>query len=270
MKESLAAVVTSPITRGAIEFFKYIMFGTGLLSIPILTLSLFVRSSSLRKDGTELIVVTSSQCVQNNNSSSSLSRNNTPDIELMPLSTSSMDDLKEHHRLFSKIGVFSLLATLLHPKSRGSVRLSSANPHDNPKVDFGILSNPEDYIVSRTAVRLSLKLGKSMKGKGFPILGNLTFSKERQEKDIKEMSNEEIDKFIRKRIRSTYHYAGSCRMAPEHEKAPGVVDDKLRVYGVKGLRVCDTSIFPQIISAHLQASAVMVAERCADWIKKTL
>ncbi|EDN91582.1 hypothetical protein SS1G_00985 [Sclerotinia sclerotiorum 1980 UF-70] len=55
-------------------------------------------------------------------------------------------------------------------------------------------------------------------------------------------------------------------MALENDQNPGVVDDELRVYGVQGLRVynCDTSIFPQIVSGHLQAPAVMVAEKCAD------
>jgi choline dehydrogenase len=59
-------------------------------------------------------------------------------------------------------------------------------------------------------------------------------------------------------------------MASEHNvtgEVPGVVDDEMRVYGVKGLRVCDTSIFPRMVSGHLQAPAVMAAEKCVDLIK---
>ncbi|KAJ8059589.1 hypothetical protein OCU04_011244 [Sclerotinia nivalis] len=186
----------------------------------------------------------------------------------MPLAVTAMNDLEEHQRLFSKLGMFSILATLARPKSRGTVRLASPDPHQRPKVDFGILSDPEDYIVARAAVRLSLKMAETMRASGFPLQENITFSEDRQAKDVKNDNDEEIDKFIRRRIRTIYHYSSSCRMAPADDaKSPGVVDDQLKVHGVKGLRVCDTSIFPQIISHHLQAPAVMVAEKCADLIK---
>ena len=78
-------------------------------------------------------------------------------------------------------------------------------------------------------------------------------------------SDEDLDRFIRQRIGSTYHYTSTCRMAPEEER--GVVDDELRVYGVQNLRIADASIFPVVPSAHPQAPVVMVAERCADFIK---
>lgn len=105
-----------------------------------------------------------------------------------------------------------------------------------------------------------------MKTSAFPLLRNITFPAEIQELDVRSNNTEELDKFIRHRIRTTFHYASTCRMALENDQNPGVVDDELRVYGVQGLRVynCDTSIFPQIVSGHLQAPAVMVAEKCAD------
>ncbi|TGO17295.1 hypothetical protein BTUL_0019g00850 [Botrytis tulipae] len=196
-----------------------------------------------------------------------------PDIELMPLSTSGMDNFDEPEfiDIFSKTPIFCVLATILQPRSNGTVRLASSNPHDKPKVDFGILSDPSDYSIARSAVRLTLSIADKMKESGFPLLRNITFPAEKQELDIKSNTTEEMDKFIRRRIRTTFHYASTCRMAPEHDpKAPGVVNDELKVYGVKGLRVCDTSVFPQIVSGHLQAPAVMVAEKCADLIKNEL
>lgn len=245
--------------------------------MPIQSSSLFVRSSSLSKGGTELIPTTALDLPTRDTLKSSIGGNASPprdlisDLELMPLVFSSMDNSEEYQRLYTKIGIFSILATLLLPKSLGSVRLASSNPRDRPKVDFGILSDPTDYAVARTAVRLALKMGEEMKAAGFPILRNLTFSEERQQKDINDGNDEEIDDFIRQRIRTTYHYASTCRMAPEDDaKTPGVVDDELRVYGVSGLRVCDASVFPQILSAHLQAPVAMVAERCADFILKGL
>lgn len=224
-------------------------------------ITLFVRSTILNKDfagiSDERLAGASSKI-----------KDLIPDIELMPLAVTAMDDLEEHQRLFSKMGLFSILATLAKPKSRGTVRLASADPHQRPKVDFGILSDPEDYVVARASVRLFLKVAETMKGLGFPLQDNITFPEDKQEKDAKNNNNEEIDEFIRRKIRTIYHYSSSCRMAPVNDaKAPGVVDDQLKVHGVKGLRVCDTSIFPQIISHHLQAPAVMVAEKCADLIK---
>ena len=83
-------------------------------------------------------------------------------------------------------------------------------------------------------------------------------------------SDVEIDAFIRRWTRSTYHYSSTCRMAPENDlDSPGVVDDELRVHGVRGLRIADTSIFPQVIPAHLQAPAVMVGMKCAEMIKSS-
>lgn len=186
-------------------------------------------------------------------------------IELMPLAISAMDNFDEHQQVFSKLGVFSSLATILQPKSRGTIRLSDSDPHSRPKVDFGLLSDPADLLVARKAVRLSLKLGAVMKASGFPIIRNLTLPAADEDADV---SEEELDRFIRQRARTTYHYASTCRMASENDpKAPGVVDDSLRVHGIANLRVCDASVFPQITSAHLQAPVAMVAEKCADMIK---
>jgi choline dehydrogenase len=186
----------------------------------------------------------------------------------MPIATSAVDNLEEHQRLFSKIGGFSLLATLHQPKSRSTVRLASSNPHDRPKIDFGILSNAADYKIARTAVRLSLKLGQDIKESGFLLGRNLTFPEEKQEKDIKNNNTEEIDKYIRQRIRTTYHYACSCRMMSEYDAVPGVVDDELWVHGVSGLGVCDTSVFPRCRRRllWLRRDVRIGLRRVCDWL----
>ncbi|TEY62499.1 hypothetical protein BOTCAL_0161g00160 [Botryotinia calthae] len=156
-------------------------------------------------------------------------------------------DEPEFKNTFSKTPIFCVLATILQPKSHGTVRLASSNPHDKPKADFGILSDDSDYTIARSAVRLTLSIADKTKASGFPLLRNITFPAEKQEVDAQNNTTEEMDKFIRKRIRTTFHYASTCRMAPEHDpKAPGVVDDELKVYGVLGLRVCDTSIFRKL------------------------
>ncbi|CAD6440399.1 f0f64415-a32d-4732-a04c-aae466540c9e [Sclerotinia trifoliorum] len=251
-------MATSPL-RIALELLKYIFFRVGLFSIPVQTLALYVRSRVINKDSTGIV-----ETLPKSSDPQSL----IPDIELMPLSTSAMDnfDEPEFKNIFSKIPMFCILATILRPKSRGTVRLASNNPHDKPKVDYGILSDASDYSLARSAIRLSLSIGDRMKTSGFPILRNIPFPAKIQERDVRNDSTEEMDKFIRQRIRSTFHYASTCRMAPENDQNPEVVDDQLKVYGVEGLRVCDASIFPQILSGNLQAPAVMVAEKCADLI----
>jgi choline dehydrogenase len=260
--ESLTYLATSPM-KGALEFFKYLFLRLGLLSMACQALSLFVRSSSLTDSSLDLKPGISPSYSKKEALANSIPpKDYIPDIEIMPLATSAMDDLEEHKRLFSKIGVFSFLTTLVQPKSRGTVRLASSNPLDKPKVDFGFLSNPDDFTTARKAIRLALKLGDAMKSKRFPLIRPIVVPEV-------EKGDEAIDSFIRRRARTAYHYACTCRMAPENDAAPGVVDDELRVHGVQGLRVCDASVFPRIISSHLQAPVAMMAERLADMIKKS-
>lgn len=157
-------------------------------------------------------------------------------------------------------GTFSTLGLGLRPKSTGTVRIRSSNPEDPPDIDLGTLSDPSDWPVLRTAIRLSAALMKEM--------GALGYKAEEYRAPVDD-SDAAIDEHIRKYAQTTYHYSSTCRMAPEDDEKPGVVDDELRVYGVKGLRVADTSIFPQILATHLQAPAVMVGEKCAELIKAT-
>ncbi|KAI4148035.1 MAG: hypothetical protein LQ341_001679 [Variospora aurantia] len=256
IKASLTHLAKSPF-KGALEFLKYVLFRKGVLSLPIQVLSLFVRTSSLEKETSILI-----HEMERNKKDETDLETRLPDIEVMPLATSAVDDLEEHERHFSKIGVFSLLTTLLRPKSRGTVRLRSPSPHDRPKVDLDLLSDPEDFALARKAVRLALRLGDAIKAKDFPLLRGVSVP-------LSDHSVEDMDKFIRHRARTTYHYSSTCRMASEHDaQAPGVVDESLRVHGTLNLRVCDASVFPQILACHLMAPVVMVAEKCANMIQK--
>jgi len=257
--ESLHRLAASPL-RGALEFLKYILYGSGILSIPIQVLSLFVRGSSLDDDTSRFIGDVSPKSAEKGNATT-VPNAQVPEIEIMSIATSAIDDLEEHKRSFAKIGVFTLLTCLLQPKSRGTVRLASLNPHDRPRVDLGLLHDPADFAMGRKAVRLALRLGDTIKAKGFPLLRGVAVP-------VSEQESEGLDQFIRHRTRTTYHYSGTCRMASEFDaRAPGVVDDSLRVHGVSNLRVCDASVFPQIIASHLQAPVAMVAEKCASMIQ---
>ena len=115
--------------------------------------------------------------------------------------------------------------------------------------------------MARKAICLAVKLGDEMKTQGFPLLRGITAPESASD-------DAELDKLIRRRARTTYHYSSTCRMAPESDsRAPGVVDGSLIVHGTSNLRVCDASIFPQAITTHLQAPVAMVAGKCAVMIK---
>ena len=166
------------------------------------------------------------------------------------------------HGIDLDTGKFStiMMAILLRPKSTGVVRIRSSNPSDPLDIDLNTLSDPSDWNVLRKAIRLSLALVKEMRALGYPATDYRVPA---------DASDAAIDKHILRQARTTYHYSSTCRMAPENDEKPGVVDDELRVHGVKGLRVADSSIFPQIPATHLQAPVVMVAEKCAELIKAT-
>ncbi|MCJ1306972.1 hypothetical protein MMC25_000616 [Agyrium rufum] len=263
VNESLTQIANSPLL-GLVEFIKYLFGRTGMFSIPFLIISLFVRGTSLDDQTADLITKeTTTSSHTNESQQARQSPDFLPDIEIMPLATSAMDDIEEHKARFAKVGIFSLLTSLQRPKSRGTVRLRSADPRDTPKIDMGFMSDPADFILARKAVRLAMKLGAAMKAQGFPILRSLT-APDPDAKDVEE----QIDELIRHRARSAFHYSSSCRIASEDDPTgPGVVDDQLRVHGVPNLRVCDASVFPQVVSSHLQAPVVMVAEKCANMIK---
>lgn len=156
-------------------------------------------------------------------------------------------------------GTYSFLNVLLAPRSRGTVRLSSPDPRAPLIIDPAYLSDSADLVPLRAALRLTLRLRDAMRKNGYVLRDATVPSGE---------SDAELDEWIRRNNRSTYHYTSTCRMgrlegAGEWEGG-AVVDEKLRVYGVKGLRVADSSVFPWVLRTHTQAPSVAVGEKCAD------
>jgi choline dehydrogenase len=158
-------------------------------------------------------------------------------------------------------GVFSFLNILLHPKSSGTVRLSSADPQAPLHIDPRYLSDPADLIPLRASLRLTQCIVAKMRLHGYAIR-DWECPQEGDDDDTA------LDKFIRKRNRTTYHYSCTCRMALTEDAAGGggVVDEELKVFGVLGLRVADSSVFPWVLGTHLQAPTVCVAEKCAEMV----
>jgi choline dehydrogenase len=151
---------------------------------------------------------------------------------------------------------FMVLTGPNKPKSRGHVRLRSADPYDQPDILFNYLDREEDREGFRRCLRLTRE-----------IIAQPAFDRFRGEeiapgKNVRK--DDEIDAWVRETMESTYHPCGSCRMG---EDAMAVVDSELKVRGIEGLRVIDSSVFPSEPNANLNAPTIMLAERAADIVR---
>jgi len=145
----------------------------------------------------------------------------------------------------------------MRSRSRGWVRLASANPHDKPRILFNYLSDPDDWTEMRACVRLTRE-----------IFAQPSFDRYRGREiqpGAEVQSDEQIDAFIRAKVESAYHPSCSCKMGGAQDPM-AVVDPQTRVYGLERLRVVDSSIMPSITTGNLNAPTIMLAEKAADHI----
>jgi choline dehydrogenase-like flavoprotein len=150
---------------------------------------------------------------------------------------------------------FSIRPTLLHPKSRGRIRLASADPKAHPRIFFNLLSAPEDLPILREGVRRARIVAHQT------ALDN--YRGEERAPGSNVITDADIDAWIRKVAITAHHPAGSCAMG---DQQTNVLDPSLRVRGIEKLRVVDASAMPDMISAHINACVLMMAERAADLI----
>ncbi|WP_170441829.1 choline dehydrogenase [Ruegeria arenilitoris] len=139
--------------------------------------------------------------------------------------------------------------------SRGAVTLRSAKPEDAPVIHFNYMSTEQDWEDFRTCIRLTRE-----------IFGQDAF-KPYAGKEIQPgadvQTDEELNAFIAEHAESAYHPCGTCRMG-RADDPNAVVDPQGRVIGVDGLRVADSSVFPQITNGNLNAPSIMVGEKMSD------
>lgn len=151
---------------------------------------------------------------------------------------------------------FMVLTGPNKPKSRGYVRVRSADPYEHPEIRFNYLEREEDREGFRRCVRLTREII------GQPAMDKFRGVELAPGPNVK--TDEEIDAFVRANMESTMHPCGSCRMG---EDDLAVVDSELRVHGLQGLRVIDSSVFPTEPNGNLNAPTIMLAERAADLIR---
>ncbi len=150
---------------------------------------------------------------------------------------------------------FTMSVCNLRPESRGEVSINSSNPEDLPTIIPNYLSTESDRKVAIESIKVARKIAQANSIKEYIldefVPGN-SFS-----------SDDELLEVARNHSQSIYHPVGTCKMGHDKES---VVDDQLRVHGIKNLRVVDASIMPELVSGNTNAPTMMIAEKAAEMI----
>lgn len=153
----------------------------------------------------------------------------------------------------------SINPCFLRPQSRGVVELTSPNVDDAVRFDGGFLSAQEDVDTLVRGVQLARRILRA------PSLVKHV-SAELAPSEATDISPDALEAYVRSRAKTVYHPAGTCRMGAAADPLSVVTPD-LRVAGVEGLRVCDASVIPNLVSGNTNAPVVMIAERCASFMQ---
>lgn len=150
----------------------------------------------------------------------------------------------------------TLVSMVQYPASRGSVHVKTSNPADDPAIDPAYLTHPADVNVLAAGVKYLEKVSQSSH------LQDKIQCRNRPDPSVDLFDINQAKQEVKKTCLTEYHPCGTCAMGE-------VVDEKLRVRGVKRLRIADASIFPSHISGNIMATIYAVAEKAADLIKQS-
>ena len=153
-------------------------------------------------------------------------------------------------------GGVTLNSCYLRPRSRGTVRLASADPAQAPLIDPNYLADPQDREMSVRGLKMTQEILSQPSLSGFILAERLPGP------DVR--TDDEYLEFISVHSKTTHHCAGTCRMGADDD---AVVDPRLRFNGLEGLRVADNSIMPNLVSSNTNAAAIMIGEKASDMIK---
>jgi choline dehydrogenase len=178
-------------------------------------------------------------------------RLSTPDIQVhfLPFSTDKMGE-----RLHSFSG-FTASVCQLRPESRGSLRIRSADPTAAPEIRINYLSTETDRAANVEGLKILRKILSA------PAL--TPYVVEEVDPGAKVVSDAELLSFCRARGSTIYHPTSTCRMGND---PLAVVDQRLSVRGIEGLRVVDASVMPDLVSGNTNAAVIMIAEKASDMI----
>jgi choline dehydrogenase len=151
---------------------------------------------------------------------------------------------------------FTAAACNLRPTSRGYVRIRNADARVNPSIRYNYLATLEDQRVAVDSIRLTRRIVAA------PALAR--FGTEEFMPGLAAQSDAEVLEAAREVAGTVYHPVGTCKMGQDRM---AVVDERLRVRGIAGLRVVDASIMPNLVSGNTNAPTIMIAEKAADMMK---
>ncbi|MBB6469136.1 choline dehydrogenase [Aminobacter lissarensis] len=210
----------------AAEILKYCVARTGFISRPMCPMLIFTRSDESLED---------------------------PDILLLVVPY--IVEVDEGGRRMSPIEGFTLLACPLRPESVGSVHLRSADPRAPAKIDLRFMDTDYDKRVTIAAVRKAREIASAA-----PIANHVA---EEILPGSRFASDDDLVAEMRKLATNGYHLIGSCRMG---NTPSSVVNERLQVHGIEGLRVADASVMPRMLSGTPAVTTMMIGEKCADMV----
>jgi choline dehydrogenase len=143
----------------------------------------------------------------------------------------------------------------MRPESKGHIHIVSADPRKPPAINFNFLSSPVDAELTVRAVRIACAVMTA------PALAPLQITEIAP--GANRTTDDEILDWVKAAAETTYHPVGTCRMGSD---ATAVVDARLRVHGIEGLRVADASIMPTLTSGNTNAPSIMIGEKAADMV----
>ena len=145
----------------------------------------------------------------------------------------------------------------MRPESKGHIHIVSGDPRRPPAINFNFLSSPLDAALTVRAVRIARAVMTA------PAMAPLQVTEMAPGTD--RTTDEDIIDWVKSAAETTYHPVGTCKMGVD---AMAVVDSRLRVHGIEGLRVADASIMPTLTSGNTNAPSIMIGEKAADMVLK--
>jgi choline dehydrogenase len=208
------------------ELARYLLFRKGFISQSLGTMRVFTRSH----DGI-------------------------PQADIALLANPYMIEARGKKRVMSAVDGFFLWAQVQRPESSGSVHIQSADPFQEPAARLDFLSTETDRRTAVMAVRRAREIVDA------PPLSNAIEAELVPGREVH--TDDEILDFIRRTGTTTNHRVGTCKMGSD---PLAVVDERLRVRGIHGLRVADASIMPTLVSGNTSVPCMMIGEKCADLV----
>jgi choline dehydrogenase len=147
---------------------------------------------------------------------------------------------------------WALCAGLVTPKSRGTVKLKSSDTSVRPVVDMQFLSEPDDVATLSESIEIARSIGNSKAMREFVV---------KEVSPGKKLEGDALVNFVRNGATTYFHASGACRMGKD-DKA--VVDSKLRVNGIRNLRIADSTIMPRIVAVPTMPACVLIGQRMAE------